>query len=609
MSTTRPPSNPVSTATSVVDLGLRACQAYGRDDLATRLSASRRALDDPSVAVVVVGEFKQGKSSLVNALVGTDVCPVDDDVATAVPTYVRHGDEPAAALIAEADPPRRVPVPVSEVRRWVTEDVPVRGTPGEGHLGEARLAGVEVRLPRRLLASGLVLIDTPGVGGLGSGPAAASLAASSMADALLFVTDASQELTRHEIDFLRRAREMCPTVACVLTKTDLYPAWRKVRHLNQNHLAGEPDTPVIAVSSALRSRAMRANDSGLNTESGFPRLLEYLAERVSGRAAARVAAEAAGAVVAVCEQLEAQFGAERSALADPETARQVVDRLNRVQQRVESLRSAAARWSQTLTDGVADLSSDVDHDLRNRIRDVIAEADRTIDQIDPADAWSQMQSWLESRVAADMLANYTLLRDRATALSDEVARHFQEASGAALRQFPVSDPAPLATSVQVDHQIDLHKMTAGKQAMVALKAAYGGAIMFVMLGALTGFTLGPLALGIGLVMGRKGLRDEKQRQVRQRQSQARNAVRRYCDQVTFVMNKDSKDTLRRIQRELRDHYTALAEQLNRSNTEALQGATEATNRTRAERDKRIRDLDAELTRIRELRRRAEAVAR
>ena len=35
------------------------------------------------------------------------------------------------------------------------------------------------------------------------------------------------------------------------------------------------------------------------------------------------------------------------------------------------------------------------------------------------------------------------------------------------------------------------------------------------------------------------------------------------------MGKDSRDTLRRIQRQLRDHYTALAEELNRSNAEAL----------------------------------------
>ena len=75
-------------------------------------------------------------------------------------------------------------------------------------------------------------------------------------------------------------------------------------------------------------------------------------------------------------------------------------------------------------------------------------------------------------------------------------------------------------------------MRVGKQAMVALKSAYGGALMFTMLGSLVGVALGPIGLGIGLVMGHKGLRDEKKRQLQQRRAQAKNAIRRYCDEVT-----------------------------------------------------------------------------
>jgi hypothetical protein len=615
MAADKPSADPIAQATAVVDLGLRACQAYGREDLAERLTVARRTLADPSIHIVVVGEFKQGKSSLVNALVGAKACPVDDDVATAVPTYLRHGDKPSAELLFEGDPPQREPIALNEVRRWVVEQDPTGLAAGAGGAAVAvaeqqrRPAGVEVRLPRTLLAGGLVLVDTPGVGGLGSTHSTASLAAASMADALLFVTDASQELTRSELDFLARARQMCPTVVCVQTKTDFYPAWRKVKALNEGHLAAAGvEIPIIAVSSALRSRAVAGNDRGMNEESGFPALVSFITDRVRGGATGRLAAEAAAGVAAVCEQIASQFEAERAALADPAAAARVVEQLSGVKTRVEALKSAAARWSQTLSDGIADLTSDVDHDLRGRIRDVITEADKAIEDVDPADTWPEMQSWLEQVVAAEMLANYTLLRDRATELSEQVGQHFQEASGEVLRQFAVTNPTPLATSIEVDHNIELDKMKVGKQAMVALKAAYGGAIMFVMLGVMTGFTLGPLALGIGVVMGRKGLKDEKKRQIATRQTQAKNAVRRYCDQVSFVMGKDSRDTLRRIQRELRDHYTALADQLNRSNAEALRSASEATNRTQTERDRRLQNLTAELDRLRQLRQRAEAVA-
>ncbi|MEU7908853.1 dynamin family protein [Actinoplanes sp. NPDC049118] len=586
-------------ATEIVDLALRACEAYDRADLRGRLTAVRETLADPVVHIVVVGEFKQGKSSLVNALVGTKVCPVNDDVATALPTYVRYGKEPSAQVLLDEVPPRRESVPVDRVREFVLEQDAGGAVDG--------VTGVEVRLPRQLLSSGLVIVDTPGVGGLGSVHSAASLTAASMADALLFVTDAAQELTRSELEFLRQAREVCSTAVCVLTKTDFYPYWRKIRDLNAGHLRGAGELPIIPVSSDLRLRAVAAGDKELNVESGFPDLVKFVSQRVSGGAASRAAAQAGASVVGICEQIESQFEAERAALADPAAAARVMDDLAGLKKRVEALKAAAAKWQQTLGDGIADLSSDIDHDLRGRIRRLVEEADAEIEENDPADTWDETERWLQARVSHELLANYMMLRDRAISLSDDVGTHFQEAAGQILRQVAIANPVPLAGTAQVDHKIELAKMKVGKQAMVALKSAYGGALMFTMLGTLAGIALGPIGVGIGLVMGRKGLREEKKRQRTNRQNQARNAIRRYCDEVTFVMTKDSRDTLRRIQRQLRDHYSGLADELARSNAKALTAASEAAKRTTAERESRLRDLTAELDRLRQLREHAAAI--
>ena len=590
-------------AVAVVDLGLRACEAYDRPDAAARLAAARRALADPVLHVVVAGEFKQGKSSLVNALVGATVCPVGDDVATAVPTYVRHGAQPEASVLVEAaEEPRRESITMADVRRYVMES-----DAGEPDAGAPRVTGVEVRLPRKILAGGLVLVDTPGVGGLASPHAAASLAAVSMADAVIFVTGAAQELTRSEVDFLQRARNLCPVVACVLTKTDFYPAWRRIRDLNEQHLAAHCPVPLMPVSSPLRSRAVKANDTGLNAESGYPHLVKFLNDQIGRSAADRLAVDAAVEVVALCDQLEAHFEAERAALADPEAAQRVVRELTMVKAHVDALKTAAARWHQTLNDGISDLTSDVEHDLRARVRVVIAEAERAIEAADPADTWPEMEPWLQSRLAHELLANYELLRNRAGQLSDRVGHHFYDASSPLLGRPAVHDPAPLATIADFEHKIELQRMRVTKQAMVALKNAYGGALMFIILGSLVGVQLGPIGLGIGLVMGHRGLREEKKRQVQRRRAEARNAVRRYCDEVTFVAGKDSRDTLRRVQRQLRDHYSGLAEELNRSNAQALSGAAEAAQRSRADREKRLKDVESELARVRQLRQRAEAV--
>ncbi|MBI4939848.1 MAG: dynamin family protein [Actinobacteria bacterium] len=597
----------VAAARTVVEHGLRACEAYSRPDLADRLTAAQRRLADPGTHIVVVGEFKQGKSSLVNALVGVTVCPVDDDVATALPTYVRHGEQTAANVVLDGDPPLREPIAVDQIRLHAVEG---GGNAGGVRPDGRRVAGVEVLLPRSMLASGLVVVDTPGLGGLGSTHAAASLAATSMADAVLFVTDASQELTATEMDFLRRARDLCGTVLCVMTKTDFYPAWRQVRDLNTAHLVREGlgEVRLLPVSSALRTRAVKTSDAALNTESGFRELVRVVTEDIGVGGATRAAQDAAREVVAVCEQLAGQFRSERSALADPASAQRVIDDLTQTKSRVESLRTNASRWNQTLSDGISDVSADIEHDLRGRIRRVVNDADDALGAGDPADSWPQMEAWLQSRISYELVANYTYLRDRASDVSAQVGEHFREVSGDDLGLLAVYNPTPLLSRTEFNPDIKLERMTARKQTMVALKGSYSGILMFTMLPSLLGVTgLAPIAIPIGLLMGRAGLRDEKRRQLTQRQAQAKNAVRRYCDEIQFVMGKDSRDTLRRIQRQLRDHYTARADELNRSTSQALQSATESVKRTQADRDRRVKDLDAELGRLAQLRQRAEAV--
>ena len=597
-----PGADVVRRATSVVDLALQACRAYGREDLGQRLGAVRRTLDDPGIHVVVAGEFKKGKSSLVNALVGASVCPVDDDTATSVPTYIRYGEQVVAAVIHAEEPVRREPIPIEDIRRHVTQE----NVPGAAY--NTSIAGVEVRLPRTMLASGLVIVDTPGVGGLGSAHAAASLAAISMADAVVFVTDASQELTAAEVDFLRQARDLCGTVLCVLTKTDFFPAWRQIRDLDVGHLRGVAEIQVVAVSSTLRSRAVRVNDASLNAESGFPALVEFVSQRVAGGAVARVATAASAEVVAVSRQIESQFQAELASLADPEANAKVIRQLTATKERADLLRVAAAKWQQTLGDGIADLTVNVDHDLRARIRQVIAEADEAIDEADPADTWPQIEAWLKSRIAQEILTNYTVLRRRAGELSELVSEHFRDGAGVVLSELGIYNPSTVLAQSQVDTDVEMERQGMVTQVWSMMRQSYGGILMFTVLPAMLHIpVVAPVAIGIGLVMGRKGLQDEKKRHLAARRGQAKNAVRKYCDEVTFGVGKDSRDTVRRVQRQLRDFYGARAEELNRSNAEALKAAQEAAQKTEVERQKRVRDLQAELARLKELRERAAAV--
>ena len=112
------PDVAVPAAVDLVDLALKATTAYERPGSRRPAAQTRKRLADPNVRVLVVGEFKQGKSQLVNALVNAPVCPVDDDVATAVPTVVRHAETVEVVLVRETPgaAPERTEVPVEQAR-------------------------------------------------------------------------------------------------------------------------------------------------------------------------------------------------------------------------------------------------------------------------------------------------------------------------------------------------------------------------------------------------------------------------------------------------------------------------------------------------------------
>jgi gas vesicle protein len=613
-SAVRPPGKEVSArvdeTVALVDTALAATAAYDRDDLAPRLRAARERLTDPVLRVLVVGEFKQGKSSLVNAVLNTDVCPVDDDVATSVPTLLRFAEEPTATAWHEADGggrPVAEAVPVDRLADHVSEV----GNPDN----ERRLRLVEVGLPRRLLQQGLSLVDTPGVGGLGSAHGAVTVAALPTAEAVLLVTDASQELTAPELRFLGRARELCPTVTVALTKTDLYPEWRNVADLDRDHLdeQGFGEVAVLPVSSSLRRHALRTRDAAVNEESGFDRLVGYLRDEVLGAGERLSVRAAANAVQSTAHRLGERLTSEREALADPRSVDRVRDELERARAGAERLRSESARWQTTLTDGVADLNADIDHDLRGRTRRVIEEAEARIEDGDPGDWWEELETWLAQRVAEEVVDNYTLLARRAEELAHTVAEHFAAAEDEVEVGVGVEAPLAMLADLGTPHAelpavpTTVRGKVAGSasRGLTAVRGSYGGYMMVNMVGGMLGLgALSPALLGATLLMGGKTLRDEKQRQLTQRRQEARTAVRKYVDEVSFQIGKDSRDALRRVQRQLRDGFAERAEQVQRGVAERLEAAQRAAQASEAERQQRLRDVEAELARVDALAQRA-----
>jgi hypothetical protein len=601
----RPADSLAERAGAAVDLARRAATAYGRPDLVERLLTVRARLDDPRVRVLVVGEFKQGKSSLVNAVLGLEVCPIDDDIATAVPTSVQWAPDLAVTLVGRTDDAgsvQRRSVPPEDLPAWVTEAGDARDRDG--------LALVEVGLPATLLEGGLALVDTPGVGGLGSVHSAVTVATLPLADAVIFVSDAASELTEPELAFLSTVAGLCRRVLLVTTKTDLHPEWRKVHELDGIHLADAGlDVEQAAVSSALRELAIESDDRAVNAESGFPDLIRWLRDTVAGAAECDDAVAAADVVTDVAAQLSAQLGAERAAVADPARAAELVAALERAEADTDRARLAGSRWQQVLADGYADASSDIDRDLRLRLRELAASGETAIDALDPATGWAEFEPWLYQQVAAAAAEHLTARHGRLQAWIDDVAGAFggdDAAAGLVVER----DAAELLAGTGRDASLEAKRMRLGSQVFSLLRNSYSGIAMFGALGGIAGLVLSaPATVGIGLLLGGKGLREEKVRQLAQRRAQAKVSVRSYLEAVTFSLTNEQRDTLRATQRTVRDHFSARATEVHRTAAAALAAAKSAKGTDDADRGSRLAYLDGELAKVAVVADRAAALRR
>lgn len=572
----------------------------GRKDLVERLVQTRARLQDPNVRVVVVGEFKQGKSKLINALVNAPVCPIDDDIATSVPTAVGYGEQPAAWVVTRADDsevelPRIIKqtIQIDRLAEYVSE----KGNPGN----ERHILTAEVSLPRELLKGGLRLVDSPGVGSLDSTKALSTLSALSSADAVLLVSDASQEYTEPEVQLLKHALRICPNVAAVLAKTDIYPQWRTIEQIDRGHLKQIGDLPIFAVSSDLRLLAAAQQDRELNTESGFPALVMHLRRGVVERAEILGTRSAVHDMTFAVEQMTISLRTELSAILHPQDTPRLIEELENAKAKAEEFRSVTSRWQVALSDGIADLISDMEHDLRDRLRRVQREAEQAIDEGDPGPIWSQITEWIDQRVATAISETFVWTEERSKWLTEEIGELFL----AEERELPVIEVATIDGLLDpVDELPDFEpgQLSATEKIYIGVRGSYGGVLMVGLATGLIGLSLiNPLSLLAGVLVGRRAYREDMGNRLMRRRFEAKNIVRRYIDEVTFQVSKQLKDRLRVVQRTARDHFTAIADEVHRSLTDSVIAAKQAAGTYSEERDKRVALLQSQLRQLDQLR--------
>jgi ribosome biogenesis GTPase A len=172
-------------------------------ELATRVTEGR-------FFVACIAQFKRGKSTLINALIGEPILPVGFIPVTAVPTVVRFGEQRGARVRASDGSWREIDV--ADLKEYVSEERNPQNAKGIG--------GVEVFVPSPLLARGMCLVDTPGLGSVFMGNSEATRAFIPHVDAALIIVGADPPLAGQELELAEAVARQVQNLILVLNKAD-----------------------------------------------------------------------------------------------------------------------------------------------------------------------------------------------------------------------------------------------------------------------------------------------------------------------------------------------------------------------------------------------------
>ncbi|HET7501108.1 MAG TPA: dynamin family protein [Kofleriaceae bacterium] len=338
-------------------------------------------LESERFHLVVLGEFNHGKSTFVNALLGSDILPTGITPTTASINHVVWAPQPTARVVLTSGESKALDP--GQLKEWVT----VAG----GHASE--VAFVELGYPSDLLKNNVVLVDTPGVNDLNEQRAEVTYGYVPRADAVVFLLDAGQALKDSEREFLRsRVLESArDRLIFVLGKMDmLSPDERTAvtEYVTTGLGKMMPEPVVYALSAKDWAR-------GHDPTSGMPALLAYL-ERFLARDRAQVILDNAAADAArTAGYLENNLGVRMRAYD--------LD-LGELEQRIASVREQLDTSKRKLDDlhvridaDASSIKNQIGLDLEAFTRAFVQALPAQIDAVDANDVKAYLPSFIEDK--------------------------------------------------------------------------------------------------------------------------------------------------------------------------------------------------------------------
>jgi len=198
--------------------------------------------EDRSFEIAVFGRVSSGKSSLLNAILGTDVLPVGVTPVTAVPTRITHGENPLLS-VSFTD---------ALAKTFETARLGEFATEQQNPKNVKHVTRITVTIPASRLANGVSFVDTPGLGSLATSGAAETLAYLPKCDLGVVLIDAGSTLTDGDVRTILALQEAAIPAQVLLSKSDILDRTDCIKTIEyvKQHIVSETglDLPVHPVS-------------------------------------------------------------------------------------------------------------------------------------------------------------------------------------------------------------------------------------------------------------------------------------------------------------------------------------------------------------------------
>jgi GTP-binding protein EngB required for normal cell division len=240
-------------------------------ELSEKLSTNRFYL-------VIIGLFKRGKSSVINALLGQELAPVAVTPVTSVITFFEYSTSSSAHVFFENG--IKTLIELSDVVNYVSEE--------QNPKNKKNVKFLKIYCDNPILKN-LIIVDTPGIGSLFEHNTETTIEFLPRIDAALFILSADLPISKADLEFLLQVKTTIPKVLFVLNKSDLLiPSeldkiisydLKMLNEINGYHV---PVTELITVSA--REFFKNRNQVGLNVKDpgNFKLLQKKINEEIVG---------------------------------------------------------------------------------------------------------------------------------------------------------------------------------------------------------------------------------------------------------------------------------------------------------------------------------------